>query len=64
MGKAKLFVVHGSSLYIRLANSKRLYRLRKKGPTLFVIPSEARNLSFFSAGQIEERFLASLGMTK
>jgi hypothetical protein len=30
----------------------------------FVIPSEARNLSFFSCGQIEERFLASLGMTK
>jgi hypothetical protein len=29
-----------------------------------VIPSEARNLSFFSWGQIEERFLASLGMTK
>jgi hypothetical protein len=30
----------------------------------FVIPSEARNLSFFSAGQTQERFLASLGMTK
>jgi hypothetical protein len=30
----------------------------------FVIPSEARNLSFFALGQIEERFLASLGMTK
>jgi hypothetical protein len=30
----------------------------------FVIPSEARNLSFFSWACIEERFLASLGMTK
>jgi hypothetical protein len=29
-----------------------------------VIPSEARNLSFFLWGQIEERFLAPLGMTK
>src|SRR5690242_13979602 len=39
-------------------------KLRKKGPCLFVIPSEARNLSFFSWRQIEERFLVSLGMTK
>jgi hypothetical protein len=30
----------------------------------FVIPSEARNLSSFSWSKIEERFLASLGMTK
>jgi hypothetical protein len=30
----------------------------------FIIPSEAGNLSFFSWAQIEERFLASLGMTK
>jgi hypothetical protein len=30
----------------------------------FVIPSEARYFSFFSWGQIEERFLASLEMTK
>jgi hypothetical protein len=40
------------------------YRLRKKSPRPFVIPSEARNLSFFSWAWIEERFLASLGMTK
>jgi hypothetical protein len=43
---------------------RRLYTLQKKGLTLFVIPSEARNLSFFSWGRIEKRFLASLGMTK
>jgi hypothetical protein len=30
----------------------------------FVIPSEARNLSFSSWAQTQERFLASLGMTK
>jgi hypothetical protein len=30
----------------------------------FVIPSEARNLSFFRWAQTKERFLASLGMTK
>jgi len=31
---------------------------------IFVIPSEATNLSFFSQVQIEERFVASLGMAK
>src|SRR5208282_5910863 len=41
-----------------------LATLRKKFPTLFVIPSEARNLSYFSRAQTAERFLASLGMTK
>ncbi len=30
---------------------------------IFVIPSEAKNLSFFSRPQIEERFFASLRMT-
>jgi hypothetical protein len=30
----------------------------------FVIPSEARNLSWVRAGEKKERFLASLGMTK
>jgi hypothetical protein len=30
----------------------------------FVIPSEARNLSYFAGAHTEERFLASLGMTK
>jgi hypothetical protein len=30
----------------------------------FVIPNGARNLSFFSLVQIEESFLAPLGMTK
>jgi hypothetical protein len=30
----------------------------------FVIPSEARNLSFFCWLRTQERFLASLGMTK
>jgi hypothetical protein len=30
----------------------------------FVIPGEARNLSFSSMKQIEERFLASPGITK
>src|ERR1700688_2648020 len=38
--------------------------LAEKVPTFFVIPSEARNLSFFSWALIEERFLASLGMAK
>src|SRR4029077_8814537 len=33
-------------------------------PHLFVIPSEARNLSFLSWAKTEERFLASLGTTK
>jgi hypothetical protein len=47
-----------------LSEWHRLHRLRKKPLQNFVIPSEARNLSFFSWGQIEERFLASLGMTK
>jgi hypothetical protein len=36
----------------------------QKAPKHFVIPSEARNLSFFSWAQTRERFLASLGMTK
>jgi hypothetical protein len=36
----------------------------EKAPKLFVIPSEARNLSFFSWAWNEERFLASLGMTE
>jgi hypothetical protein len=31
---------------------------------VFVIPSEERNLSGFSAARTPERFLASLGMTK
>jgi len=39
-------------------------RSAKKVPYPFVIPSEARNLSFFSWAHTEERFLASLGMTK
>jgi hypothetical protein len=34
------------------------------GKNYFVIPSEARNLSFFSRAEAKERFLASLGMTK
>src|ERR1700680_529156 len=33
-------------------------------PYPFVIPSGARNLSFFSRPQTQERFLAPLGMTK
>jgi hypothetical protein len=37
--------------------------VREKALHPFVIPSEARNLSFFSWASIEERFLASLGMT-
>jgi hypothetical protein len=39
-------------------------RPRQTAPTPFDIPSEARNLSFFSWAQFEERLLASLGMTK
>jgi hypothetical protein len=40
--------------------------LKVCGKTLydFVIPSGARNLSFFSRARIEERVLTSLGMTK
>jgi hypothetical protein len=41
-----------------------LIGLRKKSPGYFVMPREARNLSFFSSAQPSERFLASLGMTK
>jgi hypothetical protein len=48
----------------KLDGTFRLYRLRKKWPILFVIPSGARNLSFISYVKIEERFLAPLGMTK
>jgi hypothetical protein len=36
----------------------------KKHPTLFVIPSEARNLSFFSWAERVEKFLAPLGTKK
>jgi hypothetical protein len=36
----------------------------EKCPPFFVIPSEARNLAFFSSAQTKERFLASLGMKK
>jgi RNase P/RNase MRP subunit p30 len=42
----------------------RLYRLRKKWPIVFVIPSGARNLSSIQAQEKKERFLAPLGMTK
>jgi hypothetical protein len=49
---------------VKRADSVRPYTLRKKCPTPFVIPSEARNLSLVSARQKKERFLASLGMTK
>jgi hypothetical protein len=37
---------------------------RETAPIVFVIPREARNLSFFSCSEITERFLASLGMTR
>jgi hypothetical protein len=36
----------------------------RKIVTIFVIPSEARNLSRGYAHEKKERFLASLGMTK
>ena len=39
-------------------------RVRKKFQALFVILSEAKNLSFFSATETAERFFASLRMTK
>jgi hypothetical protein len=42
----------------------RLRKLRKKSHNYFVIPSGARNLSFFSLAKPQERFLAPLGMTK
>src|SRR5271165_3065027 len=45
-------------------HSRRLQCLRKKHPTIFVIPRGARNLSWFSAHEKKERFLAPLGMTK
>jgi hypothetical protein len=41
-----------------------LNRLRRKSQKPFVILSEAKNLSFFSFGQKQERFFASLRMTK
>jgi hypothetical protein len=47
-----------------LTSPHSLNRLRKKGSNPYVIPSEARNFSFLSWSQIEERFLASLRMTK
>jgi hypothetical protein len=46
-------VAQASSLVVLVlarTNPHRLNRLRKKAPTPFVIPSEARNLSFFSWG--------------
>jgi hypothetical protein len=39
-------------------------QLAEKAPIIFVIPSEARNLSSISAQEEKERFLASLEMTK
>jgi hypothetical protein len=45
-------------------NSARIDRLKKNVPQLLVILSEAKNLSFFSHFQIQERFFASLRMTK
>jgi hypothetical protein len=36
----------------------------ENGPTIFVILSGAKNLSFFSPAKTEERFFASLRMTK
>jgi hypothetical protein len=36
----------------------------EKVPNSLVILSEAKNLSFFSRGQEQERFFASLRMTK
>ena len=36
----------------------------KKGPTPFVFPSDARDLSWISPHEKKERFLASLGMAK
>jgi hypothetical protein len=47
-----------------LTKPHRLKRLRKKDSNPYVILSEARNLSFLSWSQIEERFFASLRMTK
>src|SRR5271165_5030465 len=41
-----------------------LKQIAEKAPRHFVIPSGARNLSFFLWAYTQERFLASLGMTK
>jgi hypothetical protein len=46
------------------AEKTRLHRLLKYCSTFFVIPSEARNLSFFCWAETKQRFLASLGMIK
>jgi hypothetical protein len=47
-----------------IRHALRYGRRAAKKAQIFVIPSKARNLSFFSSVEIEERFLASLGMTK
>jgi hypothetical protein len=47
-----------------VSKCSRLNWLPEMGPTPFVIPSEARNLSSILLHEKEERFLASLGMTK
>jgi hypothetical protein len=45
--------------------SGALFTVSENVPHTFVIPSEARNLSFFLLElKIEERCLASLGMAK
>jgi hypothetical protein len=42
----------------------RILEIIREDKHPFVIPSEARNLSFFPLDENQERFLASLGMTK
>jgi hypothetical protein len=66
VGKASSLLVFSNSTKYRLRKNQnqQAEELAEKVPTFFVIPSEARNLSFFSWAWIEERFLASLGMTK
>jgi len=46
---SKIFVGHRFSRAVTPPEITRLYRLRKKSGRDFVIPSEARNLSFFSS---------------
>jgi hypothetical protein len=50
--------------WCQILKPRQAEQIAEKAPKHFVIPSEAKNLSFFSRPQTQERFFASLGMTK
>jgi hypothetical protein len=58
----KILVARGFSRAESNTAEMRLHTLRKKPLYYFVIPSEARNLSFFPWTSADEGFLAALEM--